>query len=46
MNPARSLTSALLSGSIADLWLYWPATFVGTTIIAFALRKKLIQKLN
>jgi aquaporin Z len=30
MNPARSLAPALLSGSIADLWLYWSATFVGT----------------
>jgi len=46
MNPARSLAPALLSGSIADLWLYWSATFVGTTIIAFALRKKLIQKMK
>lgn len=36
MNPARSLASALVSGSISDLWLYWSATFVGTTIIAFA----------
>jgi aquaporin Z len=46
MNPARSLAPALLSGSITDLWLYWSATFVGTTIIAFALRKKLIQKIK
>ena len=36
MNPARSLAPALVSGSISDLWLYWSATFVGTTIIAFA----------
>jgi aquaporin Z len=34
MNPARSLAPALLSGSLSDLWLYWSATFVGTTIIA------------
>jgi aquaporin Z len=46
MNPARSLAPALVSGMLTDLWLYWSATFVGTTIIAFALRKKLIQKLN
>jgi len=46
MNPARSLAPALVSGSISDLWLYWSATFVGTTIIAFALRKKLIQKMK
>jgi len=36
MNPARSLAPALVSGSISDLWLYWSATFVGTTIIGFA----------
>jgi aquaporin Z len=36
MNPARSLAPALVSGSISDFWLYWSATFVGTTIIAFA----------
>jgi aquaporin Z len=46
MNPARSLAPALLSGSIADLWLYWSATFVGTTIIAFAFRKKLIDRMK
>jgi aquaporin Z len=46
MNPARSLAPALLSGSIADLWLYWSATFVGTTIVAFALRKKMIEKMK
>ncbi len=46
MNPARSLAPALLSGYIADLWLYWSATFVGTTIVAFALRKKLIEKMK
>jgi aquaporin Z len=46
MNPARSLAPALLSGSVSDLWLYWSATFVGTMIIAFALRRKLIEKMN
>jgi aquaporin Z len=46
MNPARSLAPALLSGSVSDLWLYWSATFVGTTIIAFALRKKMIWKMK
>jgi hypothetical protein len=28
------------------LWLYLSATFVGTTFIAFALRKKLIDRMN
>ena len=40
MNPARSLAPALLSGIWTDLWLYWTATFVGTSIIAFIYRKK------
>ena len=46
MNPARSFAPTLLSASIIDLWLYWSATFVGTMIIAFALRKKLTQKMK
>jgi aquaporin Z len=46
MNPARSLAPALVSGSVTDLWLYWSATFAGTTIIAFALRKKMIEKMK
>src|ERR671930_2342641 len=46
MNPARSLAPALVSGMLMDLWLYWSATFVGTTIIAFALRKKMIEKIE
>jgi aquaporin Z len=40
MNPARSLAPALLSGSIANLWLYWTATFIGTSIIAIIYRIK------
>ena len=40
MNPARSLTPALLSGVWTDLWLYWTATFVGTSMIALICRKK------
>jgi aquaporin Z len=40
MNPARSLAPALVSGVLANLWLYWTATFVGTSIIAFTYRKK------
>jgi aquaporin Z len=46
MNPVRSLAPALVSGMLNDLWLYWSATFVGTTIIAFALRKKMIEKMK
>lgn len=40
MNPARSLAPALLSGVIANLWIYWTATFIGTTIVAFVVRRK------
>lgn len=40
MNPARSLAPALLSGYVGDLWLYWSATFVGTSIVALLLRDK------
>jgi aquaporin Z len=43
MNPARSLAPALLSGVLGNLWLYWSATFVGTSIVAFLLRKKFIN---
>jgi aquaporin Z len=40
MNPARSLAPALMSHVMGNLWLYWSATFVGTSIIAVAYRKK------
>jgi aquaporin Z len=46
MNPARSLAPALVSGMLTDLWVYWSATFIGTTIIAFGLRKKMIEKIK
>lgn len=40
MNPARALAPALFSGVLGNLWLYWTATFVGTSIVAFMMRKK------
>ena len=40
MNPARALAPALLSGVMSDLWLYWTAPYVGTTIVAFLFRGK------
>ena len=40
MNPARSLAPAIASGAIGNLWLYWSATFIGTSIVAFVVRKK------
>ena len=46
MNPARSLAPALLSGGggivVTNLWLYWTATFIGTSIIAFIYRSKFV----
>src|SRR5919197_4765129 len=33
MNPARSLAPALLSGVMTNLWIYWSATFVGTSSV-------------
>ena len=43
MNPARSLAPALLSGVLGNLWLYWTATFIGSSIIAFLIRKKFVS---
>ncbi len=40
MNPARSLAPALLSGAVGDLWLYWSATFAGSSAVALLCRKK------
>ena len=40
MNPARSLAPALLSGVIGNLWLYWTATFIGSSAVAFLIRRK------
>ena len=40
MNPARSLAPALVSGFVNNLWLYWTATFVGSSIIGFIYKKK------
>jgi glycerol uptake facilitator-like aquaporin len=45
MNPARSLTPALISRSVGDLWLYWSTTFISGSIIAFLLKPK-FAKLN
>ena len=39
MNPARSLAPALLSGYINDMWLYWSATFIGSSLVAIIYKK-------
>lgn len=44
MNPARALAPALFSGVLANLWLYWSATFVGTGSVALLARKKLFNR--
>ena len=44
MNPARSLAPALVSGVLNNLWLYWSATFIGTSIVAFMFRRVFVSK--
>jgi aquaporin Z len=39
MNPARSLAPALVSGVLGNVWLYWTATFIGSSAVAFLVRK-------
>jgi aquaporin Z len=40
MNPARSLAPALLSGVLGNLWLYWTATFIGSSVVALLIQRK------
>ena len=40
MNPARSFGPAMISGALNNLWLYWSATFTGTSIVALLVRRK------
>ena len=44
MNPARSLAPALVSGVLNNLWIYWSATFIGTSAVALIFRKMVISK--
>jgi aquaporin Z len=44
MNPARAFAPAFLSGTMNDLWLYWTAPFVGTTIVGFLFRGKFAKQ--
>ena len=43
MNPARSLAHAVLSGVMTNLWLYWTATFIGTSAVALLFWEKIYQ---
>lgn len=40
MNPIRSLAPAVLSGAMADLWLYWSAPFIGAAAVAAVYKMK------
>jgi MIP family channel proteins len=44
MNPARALAPAIISGYLNDLWLYWTAPFIGSTIIAVIYKKKFVAR--
>jgi glycerol uptake facilitator-like aquaporin len=46
MNPARSLAPAVFSGVMTNLWLYWTATLIGTSIVALILSKKFMNPLD
>ena len=43
MNPARALAPAVLSGFLNDLWLYWSAPFIGSSIIAMIYKFKFVK---
>jgi len=45
MNPVRSLAPAIGSGYYFDLWLYFTAPFIGTSIVALLLRNKFYSNL-
>lgn len=40
MNPMRSLSPAVMSGILDDLWLYWSAPFIGSGLVALIFRIK------
>ncbi len=46
MNPARSLAPALVSGVLNNLWIYWSATFIGTSVIALMVREMFMSRVN
>ena len=40
MNPIRSLSPAIFTGVLNDLWIYWSAPFIGASIIAIIYKKR------
>lgn len=43
MNPIRALAPAVLSGFLNDLWIYWSAPFIGSSIIAVIYKFKFVK---
>jgi aquaporin Z len=43
MNPIRSLTPAVFTGLLNDLWIYWSAPFIGASIIAVIYKRKFVK---
>jgi aquaporin Z len=42
INPVRSLAPAVVSGYFIDLWLYLPAPFMATSIVALLFKNKFL----
>ncbi|MDG7050066.1 MAG: aquaporin [Nitrososphaerota archaeon] len=40
MNPIRSLTPAVFTGVLNDLWIYWSAPFIGVSIVGIIYKKR------
>ena len=43
MNPIRSLSPAVVSGVMSDLWIYWVTPFIGTILVGFLYRIKFVK---
>ena len=46
MNPIRSISPALVSGAMNDLWIYLTSTLIGAVLIALLYRKKFPNSKN
>lgn len=40
MNPIRSLSPAVFTGVLNDLWIYWSAPFIGASIVGIIYKKR------
>ena len=43
MNPIRSLSPAVVSGVLDNLWMYWVTPIIGTIIVGFLYRMKFVK---